>query len=120
MLHLGKGDGAIAAVHDGHRASVGLQCAVFGPGTADAQVVVTSFLEQAEILFRSDAGVDDDHHLLVGMGRDGISGNDAVHHAGQRFGVGRVSGEDGRIAYEALRVYGQRKHQQPAVGAFLL
>ena len=56
----------------------------------------------------------------VGMGRYGIFGNDAVHHAGQRIGVGRVAGKDGRVAYEPLGVYGQREHQQTAVGALFL
>lgn len=120
MLHFGKGDGTVAAVHDGHRAPIRLQYAALGFGAADAQVVVTPFLEQAEILFCGNTGINDDHHLLVGMGWHGISGNDAVHHTGQRFGIGSVSGKDGGVAYEALRVDGQRKHQQTAVGALLL
>ena len=88
MLHFGKGDGTVAAVQDSYGATVRLEYAVLGFGTADAKVVVAPFLEQTEVLLRGNACIDDDHYFLVWMGRHGISGNNAIHHARQCFGAG--------------------------------
>ena len=43
-----------------------------------------------------------------------------VHHGGQGLGVRGVALEYGRVAYEAVGVDAQRKHQQAAVAALLL
>ena len=76
--------------------------------------------DKVEVLFRGDACVHHDEHLLVVRRIGRVIRYQLVHHVGQRLGVGSVSFQYRTVADEAVGVDAQGEHQQLAVAPLLL